>query len=151
MNMSNEFQIRVADWNQDHELIRVVRMQVFIQEQRVPQHLEWDGEDPVCHHLLVLDQARQAIGTARFKKDGQIGRMAVLLPWRNKGIGSAMLQRLLRYAKEQGFTEVFLNAQDHAVAFYERFNFQICSELFIDAGIPHYKMCLRLKQEGETA
>jgi predicted GNAT family N-acyltransferase len=33
--------------------IQQIRTAVFVQEQNVPPHLEWDGRDPTCLHLLA--------------------------------------------------------------------------------------------------
>lgn len=84
------------------------------------------------------------IGCGRLLPEGKIGRMAVLPEWRNRGIGRAMLQTLLAAAREQGMTEVALSAQVSAIPFYEKAGFSVCSDVYLDAGIPHRDMLLRL-------
>lgn len=44
--------------------------------------------------------------------------------WQRKQVGSALLDRVVEYAKEQGFIKVFLTAIPGTEAFYERFGFQ---------------------------
>jgi predicted GNAT family N-acyltransferase len=72
-----------------------VREAVFMGEQGVPAELEWDGRDAVALHALAEDASGSSIGTARLLKDGHIGRMAVMSHWRGRGVGSAMLDRLV--------------------------------------------------------
>jgi predicted GNAT family N-acyltransferase len=120
--------------------IRTIREAVFISEQRVPEALEWDGLDPLCTHALAWNNVGEAIGTARMRADGVIGRMAVLRNWRGCGVGQALLETLLHLAVKQGLQQVTLAAQIHAVGFYERAGFHVISEPFMDAGIPHRMM-----------
>ncbi len=120
--------------------IKTVREQVFIQEQQVPEELEWDRHDAKAIHIVAYDTHDQVIGTARLLADGHIGRMAVLEPWRKQGVGSAMLTKLLLLAQQQNLSTVFLHAQTSAVGFYECHGFRTLGEEFMDAGIPHRYM-----------
>jgi predicted GNAT family N-acyltransferase len=120
--------------------IRAVREQVFIQEQHVPEGLEWDGLDDAAIHVVAQDKHAQVIGTARLLKDGHICRMAVLPEWRHQGVGSAMLKELLLIAQQRQLPKVFLHAQTTAIGFYERHGFHALGEEFMDAGIPHRHM-----------
>ena len=140
MSEQTPFSIRLAHWPADQDLLRQVRQQVFIEEQRVPEALEWDGTDDDALHLLALDASGRPIGTARLLPSGQIGRMAVLEPWRRRGVGSALLQRLLTEAAKGNRPTLFLNAQLSALAFYTRYGFTPQGEIFQEAGIPHQRM-----------
>jgi predicted GNAT family N-acyltransferase len=66
--------------------------------------------------------------------------MAVLKSWRGRGVGSALLEALLRLARDRGIRRVTLNAQSRAGAFYRRHGFVAEGEEFIEAGIPHRSM-----------
>ncbi|MBX9895084.1 MAG: GNAT family N-acetyltransferase [Nitrosomonas sp.] len=136
--------IRIVSWNHEAPALRAIRTTVFIQEQQVPEALEWDEFDAVSVHALALDAAGQPIGTARLLPDGHIGRMAVLKPWRGQGFGAALLQVLLEELRQRQQKKAMLNAQTYAVPFYQKFGFNVCSEEFMDAGIPHVKMELLL-------
>jgi predicted GNAT family N-acyltransferase len=117
------FFIRIADWDEDQVLLKQVRKEVFIEEQEVPLELEWDGEDAEALHLIALDAEQRPTGTARLLPSGQIGRMAVLKTWRNRGVGTALLKQLLMEAKNSGYSEPFLNAQLSALPFYAQQGF----------------------------
>jgi len=142
--MISPFVVRRADWVRDFEHLRDIRETVFVHEQQVPLDMEWDGLDQACVHVLAFDSDGAPIGTGRLLPDGHIGRMAVLPAWRGKGVGGALLTELMRIARERGFTEVILNAQVQAVAFYTRHGFAVDGPRFLEAGIPHQAMRRRL-------
>jgi predicted GNAT family N-acyltransferase len=139
----SDFTVRVVSWNEAAAQLSAVRRAVFIEEQQVPEELEWDGEDEGALHVLATDHAGLPIGTGRLLLHAQrahIGRMAVLPAWRRKGVGSAILRALLDAARARGCTAHFLNAQTYAAPFYERFDFAREGTEFMDAGIPHQRM-----------
>jgi predicted GNAT family N-acyltransferase len=70
--------------------------------------------------------------------------MAVRKSARGQGIGSQVLSALLHEAKRQQFQELVLHAQTHAIEFYARHGFQIEGDEFLEAGIPHRRMTLRV-------
>ncbi len=135
--------IRAADWDRDQQLLRSIREAVFVREQKVPVELEWDGSDARCAHVIAYVEDGQAVATGRLLPDGHIGRIAVLKAWRRHGIGSRVLQTLIDTAKANGIATCALNAQTHALSFYERHGFVAQGEEFDEAGIPHRHMVLR--------
>ena len=124
--------------------MRAIRTAVFVEEQQVPEDEEWDELDPVCLHVLAIDPAGRPVGTGRLAGDGKIGRMAVLRERRGTGVGAAILESLIGTARDRGIDECYMNAQSHALAFYRRFGFEVRGESFLEAGIPHHRMYLRL-------
>jgi predicted GNAT family N-acyltransferase len=125
------------------QAISALRRRVFIEEQNVPEHEEWDAADASATHIAAIfhnGEKYQLIGCARLLNDGRIGRMAVLKKWRGRGVGSALLQFTLGLARRMQLESVSLNAQTHAIGFYQRYGFIIDGEEFIDAGIPHRRM-----------
>ena len=144
MSTSPSFTVLKVSWQESQLALQAIRKTVFISEQNVPESLEWDGLDAQCLHLLAVDPHGQPIGCARLLASGHIGRMAVLSEWRGRGVGAALLHALLDIARRQSHSEVFLNAQTHAVGFYEKYAFERLGDEFLDAGIPHFKMRRRL-------
>lgn len=135
------FSVQLADWEKDTAALQSVRTQVFVDEQKVPLDMEWDGLDEHCIHALAF-AGREAIGTGRLTPDGHIGRMAVLADWRGAGVGTELLLKLMEAAKARGDTHCELNAQVSAIGFYEHFGFQAEGDTFLDAGIVHRRMRL---------
>lgn len=138
-NNQTNFTIKMTSWPESENELRRVRQQVFIEEQAVPVALEWDEHDQDAVHILAQDTHNHAIGTARLLNDGHIGRMAVMKDWRDRGIGTAMLQVLLEYCEHHQLSP-FLDAQTHAIGFYKKFGFKTIGAEFLDAGIPHRHM-----------
>lgn len=138
------FTLVTTDWHVHRAALSAVRRQVFIEEQHVPEALEWDGEDEGAIHLLAFGLDGQAIGCARLLYEGRLGRMAVLPDWRGFGVGRALLDLAIEICHEQCLERVRLSAQTHAIGFYERAGFRVCSEIYDDAGIPHREMVLTL-------
>ena len=131
--------IRIADWPEEKEQLSSVRRQVFIVEQQVPEELEWDEFDETSTHFIASIDGK-AIGTARLKSDGQIGRMAMLESYRNKGIGGQLLQHVLSTAQDKHYPKVYLHAQVEAIPFYEKHGFTAEGDVFYEANIPHRGM-----------
>lgn len=140
--MSPAFSVRPADWADDENAIARVRRTVFIQEQGVPEAMEWEVRDPACRWFVATDLQGQVIGIARLTPEGRVGRMAVLPPWRRSGVGGALLQASLAAARARGQVRVELSAQIHAAPFYARFGFVGVGAEYLDAGIPHRTMIL---------
>ena len=144
MDLTPEFAIRQASWRDDADLIRAIRLQVFVLEQQIPEHLEWDDADANALHLLVFTQKRDAVGTARLEASGKIGRLAVMANYRRTGLGSRLLLELIKIAGDAGLKKVYLHAQRSAVAFYERHGFVCEGEPFDEGGIEHVVASMEL-------
>lgn len=135
-----QFNVREAAWSQDQAILSNLRKIVFIIEQNVPQEEEWDGLDDDSWHWLATDSDDKPIGTARLLPTGQIGRMAVLEEYRGLKVGRALLEAAVEKARRLGFAGVYLNAQSHALGFYEKSGFVPEGDEFMEAGIPHFRM-----------
>lgn len=136
--------IKPVCWQQAGASLMYVRRTVFMQEQQVPESLEWDGLDEAAHHLLACTFGQEVIGCARILPDGHIGRMAVMPGWRGHGVGRALLDKAILHCSHLGLHEAKLSAQTHAIAFYQKAGFAVCSAVYMDAGIPHCDMILTL-------
>ncbi|OYY93980.1 MAG: hypothetical protein B7Y41_08570 [Hydrogenophilales bacterium 28-61-23] len=147
--MSLAFIVRAADWNHDEAAIAEIRRKVFIEEQGVPEALEWEKMDPVCHWFVALSPERKLIGIVRLTDAARIGRMAVLPDWRLRGVGRALLDAALHAAFALGFGQVRLSAQTHAIPFYARRGFIAEGPEYLDAGIPHRSMTLTLNHDAK--
>jgi predicted GNAT family N-acyltransferase len=134
------FSIIQAQWAADKESLQSIRAEVFVKEQSVPQSLEWDNRDAEAFHAMALDDQLSPIGTGRLLSSGQIGRMAVLKPWRNKGVGSGLLMKIIHIARVNHIAPFFLNAQHNAIHFYQYHGFHPVGQPFNEAGIPHQRM-----------
>ena len=141
------YTIRTADWTEDRAALQAIRRRVFIEEQSVPEELEWDNRDDFARHWLALNADGEPIGTLRLLNDGHIGRMAVLRDYRGHGVGNALLQTALQQARDDKLFETYLYAQVQALDFYRKAGFTVSGGEFMDAGIPHLPMRLQLAEQ----
>ena len=61
----------------------------------------WDGLDEACVQVIAEDENRDAIGTGRLHPSGKLGRMAVMPPWRGRGVGAEIMRCLIDAARPQ--------------------------------------------------
>jgi predicted GNAT family N-acyltransferase len=134
------FTIIDADYERDLPLLRAVREPVFVHEQQVPIELEWDELDPLSMHVIAIDGDGRPIGTGRLTPEKKIGRMAVLSPWRSRGVGAALLVRLIEIARSMSYPAIELHAQLSAADFYRHYGFDAYGDIFEEDGIDHVHM-----------
>ncbi|HTY98713.1 MAG TPA: GNAT family N-acetyltransferase [Rhodocyclaceae bacterium] len=133
-----EFRVEEGAWDALGAAARRIREAVFVEEQRVPVDLELDGLDDAARHVVAYGPAGEAVGTGRLLADGHIGRLAVMPAWRAKGVGRALLERLVEAADDS--EPLVLHAQTAAAGFYRRFGFVEEGDVFLEADIPHIRM-----------
>jgi predicted GNAT family N-acyltransferase len=130
-----------------------VRWEVFVMEQRVPFDEEVDATDPLAFHVLVLKEdydlfgagplSGKPVATGRWYEwegNGRIGRMAVCASARGLGLGAMVMRALLEEGARRGMRRHVLDAQNHAIPFYQKFGFKVCGPEHLDCGIPHHLM-----------
>ena len=140
--MQAPIHVRIVTHAAQRDQALAIRRRVFQNEQHVPAEEEFDADDDRAIHVLA-DSGGEPVGTGRIvfhPADAKIGRMAVLKEWRRHGIGRAIMEELLRIARDRRITRVVLHAQVHAIGFYEAFGFQVVGDEFEEAGIPHRRM-----------
>lgn len=126
--------------------MRHVRDEVFVKEQHVPPALEMEHDAESHLYLLLEDGLPAACGRWRIasQKDGvpqaKIERCAVLWNYRKLGYGKRMVQYLISQIPPT--YGIYLHAQTHAKAFYERLGFRQQGSLFFEADIEHVRMQL---------
>lgn len=138
--MKQAFYIKQVTWSTHEAVLRQVRESVFITEQSVPESVEWDGLDADAVHLIAIDNENHVLGCARIVNQNSIGRMAVSKEKRGLGIGTSLLKAAVGVCRVRGQQLVKLSAQIHAVTFYEKAGFAVCSTPYLDANIWHVDM-----------
>lgn len=126
-----------------------IRKEVFIEEQKVTPDLEVEYEHESTFYLLFFNDQAVATGRWRATETGlKLERFAVLPAYRNKGIGSALLRKVLSDLNYYG-GKIYLHSQLKAIRFYERQGFVKSGKLFYEAGIPHYLMLFNRNNKGD--
>lgn len=127
---------------EDMQIVRNIRLEVFVAEQGVPVELEMDEFDKDAIHVLSLRDGEPA-GCGRLiinGDDAKIGRVAVREKMRRNGIGGAICKLLIAIAADNGAKQVYLGAQLTAVDLYLSLGFEREGDIFKEAGIEHIKM-----------
>ncbi|MDF2039335.1 GNAT family N-acetyltransferase [Bacillus sp. CMF12] len=135
-------EVRVVSSEQELHDAFSVRKQVFINEQNVPEEEEIDQFEDEAVHFVLYNNGIPA-GAGRFRTvdgNGKVERICVLKENRQSGSGKAIMDKIEEHAKKQGLPALKLNAQTQAIPFYEKLGYQVISEEFMDAGIPHRTM-----------
>lgn len=130
---SESQQVSVATAKAEIEKCFAVRKAVFVVEQAVPESLERDDQDATATHVLaqVVQGDPVAVGAARLLvseeggiKFGKIGRVCVLLEYRKRGIGRAVVLESVQELRRQGCACAKLGAQKTAIDFYKSMGFR---------------------------
>ncbi|RBA39633.1 MULTISPECIES: GNAT family N-acetyltransferase [Acinetobacter] len=135
------FRVQSGHWDKLEQDAKLIRKQVFIIEQNIPEEEEWDDQDMISDHFVVYDQD-QPIATARLLQNNSVGRVAVLKIYRGQGIGRMIMLEIIQLAHQQDRTFLQLSSQVHAISFYEKLGFSIQGDAYDECGIPHIKMQL---------
>ena len=134
----------VGTWDQMKAAAQSVRIEVFVQEQRIAPEDEWDEADADATHAVLTNRYGVPMGTARLLQAqpgiAQIGRMAVTRLMRGSGLGHQLLEVLVQTARARGDHEVRLHAQRSAEGFYKRQGFVAHGQPFDEVGIAHIEM-----------
>ena len=127
-----------------YELLKA-RAEIFVVEQNCI-YQDLDDKDYNSLHVFYEEDGKvTAYLRAFIKEEGvvQVGR--VLTVKHGTGLGGKLLKAGLEQIKEKFQPEkLYLEAQCYAIGYYEREGFSVCSEEFLEDGIPHVQMELQL-------
>lgn len=123
-----------------YEILKV-RAQIFVVEQNCA-YQDIDDADYESLHIFYKSGEKITAYLRAFYKDGdtvQVGRVLTLE--HGKGLGGELLKNGIRVIKEKMNPKtIYIEAQSYAIGFYEREGFKVCSDEFLEDGIPHVKM-----------
>ncbi|MEH7354654.1 GNAT family N-acetyltransferase [Neobacillus drentensis] len=134
--------VKVVENQKELEEAFLVRKIVFVEEQNVPLEEEIDQFEDDATHFVIYHEG-SPVGAGRFRVVdgyGKVERICVLKEARKTGAGKAIMKAIESFADTQGLHKLKLNAQTHAIPFYSGLGYEVVSEEFLDAGIPHKTM-----------
>ena len=124
-----------------------VRVAVFVVEQKCAYQEVDDMDREAYHFWFENDDGIEAYlrlmpaGVAR--AEVSLGR--VIAVKRRCGLGTKIVAEGIRFAKEKlGASEIVIEAQTYVKKMYESLGFRAESEEFLEDGIPHIRMRLKL-------
>lgn len=139
MNSDTPIFVKKISSETDIQVCLAIRRQIFIEEQNVPLHEEVDGLDSSSdHYLLFVDNLPVGTARVRYLDDfAKIQRVAILESFRGHGLGHVLMNFIIGDLKQNlTVKKAKLGAQTYAIPFYEKLGFIVCSDEYIDAGIP---------------
>ncbi|CAH0208703.1 putative N-acetyltransferase YjcF [Peribacillus sp. Bi96] len=135
--------VKIAETTLDRENAYMIRKKVFVHEQNVPLEEEIDEYEDVSTHFVLYNEQEQPIGAGRFRvidNIGKVQRICVLSSGRKSGAGAMIMNAIEEYAIQQEVPQLKLDSQVHAIPFYSKLGYEVVSDEFMDAGIPHKTM-----------
>lgn len=124
-----------------------LRVSVFVVEQKCP-YQEVDDADCAAYHLWLEDGGgieayARVVPQGVLFPTAALGR--VIAVKRRCGLGSRIVEAAIDAAKTKLHADaITIEAQTYARALYERYGFRQTSEEFLEDGIPHIQMQLKL-------
>lgn len=98
--------------------------------------------------MIACFEADECIGCVLLKPISKrvlkLRQMAVSTNVQKQGVGTEIVKFAMKYAKTNNYTEIELHARKTAVLFYEKLNFETLGNEFLEVGLPHYKMKLKI-------
>lgn len=125
-----------------YEILKA-RAEIFIMEQSI-LYQDMDDVDYNCLHFFFMAEDKvtaylRAFFKDRDKSEVQIGRVLTLK--HGSGIGKELMTKSLPVIKDKmSCKKICMDAQKHAVGFYEKLGFRVISDDFLEEGIIHVKM-----------
>ena len=133
---------RVIQTQEEMDMAKDIRLEVFVKGQDVPVSHEMDEYDDIATHV-ICQYGDKFIGTGRLVKHGdevKLGRVAVLEEFRGLGAGKLIMLKLIEEAQKLEPSIIWGNAQVWTLKFYENLGFVAVGEEFLEAGIMHVRM-----------
>ncbi len=129
---------------------RQLRNRILLRPIGQPDHA-WEMHDEKSWHFVAVENGN-VIGCVVLFPLGSEGRKAQLMQMavesnlQGKGVGKLLVTHLLAFCKTKGIKEVLCHSRDTAVKFYLKSGFEIYDAPFIEVGIQHYHMRLKLSE-----
>ncbi len=134
--------ILAVETDREFDAVFDLRAKVLQKELHLPEEADLDGFDHIAHHFLAVVDGKP-VGTARWRvtlgRKIKLERFSVLAEFRAQGIGHQLLTTILKQVTGLGM-EVFLEAHDNVVPFYERHGFTKDGTPYPVSDILHQRM-----------
>jgi predicted GNAT family N-acyltransferase len=141
-------------WERDAELAELLYRELY-RDFGVARSAEWRHAEPGSVTLVALDEGGGLLGSARLLPHAgdasrQVRQVTVSRIARGMGVGRALMAAVEEHARTQGAIEIWLNARECAVGFYERLGYERFGNSFVSelTGIPHVAMRKALPSAG---
>lgn len=134
-----------VDWGNEQHKLKKIREKVFICQRRIPEEYEFDHQDCIAFHVLVVNEHNQEVATGRITPKGEIGRIAVEPEFRCPEVYQALSKALIKIAHQHGLQDVLIQCELEGVNYYQQQGFRPVGTVFMDAGVARQSMLCNLK------
>ncbi len=127
-----------------YEILRA-RSEIFVVEQNCI-YQDLDRKDYQSLHIFYEDNGKVLAYLRAFYKEKDIVQMGrVLTLHHGTGLGGKLLKEGIEQIRTKLTPKsIYIEAQCYATGYYAREGFKICSDEFLEDGIPHVQMMLEL-------
>jgi len=131
-----------------YEILKL-RSEVFVVEQNCA-YQDLDNKDQKALHLIAEKKNKIIAYTRIFKKgdffkNSSIGRVLVKKEHRRKDLGKTIMIKSIEKIKEdKNENKIELSAQKYLLKFYLELGFKKIGKEYLEDGIPHVKMILKI-------
>lgn len=145
--MEHTFQVKGFEELSTRELYDIMhlRQEVFVVEQDAA-YLDADYKDLPSKHIFAYEGGK-LVAYARLLPKGvsyeepSIGRVVTSPSVRRKGWGRPLMEKCVEELEKAYQTSACrISAQTYLVPFYGEFGFEVCSEEYLEDGLPHFEM-----------
>ncbi|RDY26787.1 GNAT family N-acetyltransferase [Romboutsia weinsteinii] len=135
--------------NEFYEIAKA-RYEVFACEQKIFEENDFDDTDKNCYHIYLESNNNEIVAYSRIIPknfssygDVSIGRVLVLSSHRRKNLAKEMIEASIEFIKNTlNENHITLSAQEYIKSLYLSCGFEVISDIYDEAGIPHIKMRL---------
>lgn len=123
-------------------LILKARGAVFVEEQQIVEN-DIDDQDLDSIHVFEIQNDAVVAYARVFQLDQHVtfGRVLTSAAVRGTGKGKELLDEIFSVIKRDfAGLPIEIDAQEHAIGYYEKAGFQVTSAPFVEAGVSHVKM-----------
>ena len=126
-----------------------LRQEIFIVEQNCP-YQDIDNVDKNSYHIYYKDNDKiiaylRVIPKNMYLNTSSIGRVIVKKEYRGKNIGLILLKEAIKLITDLKLDNtITIHAQTYAIPFYNKVGFKAIGNEFLEDGIPHFTMELKI-------
>lgn len=102
-----------------------------LQKEKDYIHIAAFEDDKILGGCMLI---RKPDGTIRLRQ------MAVLNNLQGKGVGRALIQFAENIARDLGYKKITMHARKQAVGFFEKLDYRVIGDEFLEITIPHFEM-----------
>lgn len=107
-----------------------------------PAEFSQVSEDDTALHIGGFTESTLVCVASLFttQTGARLRKFATLPAYQRRGIGAAVLQRILTEAQQRGETRIWLDARHNALPLYRRFGFEVEGQAFEKNGLSYVRM-----------